>query len=131
MHSTVTLIRSTLIPKEWTHFTFRTTFILCGILSTRCRKLSSQVLVHIDTIASRDWYRFVSYRFFHHIPKVLCWTETWRPWRPLEYSELIVQKPVGGDLSFVTGCIILLEVTISRWSSVVIKGLAWPATIVR
>ncbi len=53
---------------------------------------------------------------FHHIPKVLYWIEIWWLWRPFEESELIVmfKKPVWDDLSFVTWCIILLEVSIRR-----------------
>ncbi len=49
---------------------------------------------------------------FHHIPKVLYWIEIWWLWRSFEQSELIVmfKKPVWDDLSFVTRCIILLEV---------------------
>ncbi len=35
------------------------------------------------------------------------------------------KKPVGDDLSFVTWCIILLEVVIRRWYTVIIKGWTW------
>ncbi len=61
---------------------------------------------------------------FHHIPKVLYWIKTWWLWRPFEYTELIVmfKKPVWDDFSFVTWRIILLEVAIRRWCTVVIKG---------
>ena len=54
---------------------------------------------------------------FHHIPKVLYWIDIWWLWRLLENSELIVmfKKPVWDDLSFLTWCIILLEVAIRRW----------------
>ncbi len=66
-----------------------------------------------------------------HIPKMLYWIEIWWLWRPFEKSELIVmlKKPVWDDLSFVTWCIILLEVTIRRWYTVFIKGWTWSATI--
>ncbi len=53
---------------------------------------------------------------FHHIPKVLYWIEIWWLWRPW-VKELIVmfKKPIWDDLSFVTWCMILLEVAIRRW----------------
>ncbi len=41
-------------------FAFRTALILRGIDSTRCCKHSSEILVHIDMIASRSCCRFVS-----------------------------------------------------------------------
>ncbi len=52
---------------------------------------------------------------FHQIPKVLYWIKIWWLWRPFELSELIFmfKKPVWDDLSFVTWCIILLEVMLS------------------
>ncbi len=40
-------------------FEFSTALILCGIDSTRCWKHSSEILVHIDMIASRSCCRFV------------------------------------------------------------------------
>ncbi len=43
----------------WTPFAFWTALILCGIDSTRCWKLSSEILVHIDLIASRSCCRFI------------------------------------------------------------------------
>ena len=51
----------------------------------------------------------------------------------VEASELILilKKPVWDYLSFVKWCIILLEVAIRRWSTVVIKGWTWSATILR
>ncbi len=57
---------------------------------------------------------------FHHIPKVLYWIEIW--W---------LKKPVWDDLSFVTWCIILLEVASEDEYTVVIKGWTWSATILR
>ncbi len=41
------------------------------------------------------------------------------------------KKPVWDDLSFVTWCIILLELSFRRWYTVVIKGWTWSATILR
>lgn len=71
-------------------------------------------------IASHRCCRFVGCTsmmlLFHHIPKVLCWIEIWWQWRALEYSEL---------------CIILLEVGIRRWGTLVIMGWSWSATILR
>ncbi len=52
-------IRYTLLVPCWTPFSFRTALILRGIVSTRCWKHSSEILVHIDMIASRGCYRFV------------------------------------------------------------------------
>ncbi len=62
---------------------------------------------------------------FHHIPKVLYLIEIWWLWRPFEESELIVifKKPVWDDLSFVTWCIILLEVAFRRWVHCSHKGM--------
>ncbi len=62
---------------------------------------------------------------FHHIPKVLYWIEIWWLWRTFELSELIVmfKKPVWDGLSFVTWCIILLEVAIRRWVYCSHKGM--------
>lgn len=40
-------------------FAFRTALILRGLDSTKCRKLSSSVLIHIDVIASRGCCGFV------------------------------------------------------------------------
>ncbi len=42
-------------------FSFRTALILRGIDSTRCWKHSSEILVHIDMIASHSCCRFVGY----------------------------------------------------------------------
>jgi len=49
---------------------------------------------------------------FHHIPKMLYWVEILCLWGPFYYSKLIVmfKKPISNDSSFVTWCIILLEV---------------------
>ncbi len=51
-------IRYTLLVPGWTPFAFRTALIL-DIDSTRCWKHSSEILVHIDMIASRSCCRFV------------------------------------------------------------------------
>ncbi len=40
-------------------FAFRSALILHGIYSTRCRKHSSEILVHIDMISSHSCCRFV------------------------------------------------------------------------
>ena len=50
-----------------------------------------------------------------------------------ECSELIVmfEKPVWDDLSFVTWCVIVLDVAIRRWSAVVIEGWRWSTMILR
>ncbi len=53
-------IRYTLLVVGWTPFSFRTALILRGIDSTRCWKQSSEILVHIDMIASRSCCRFVA-----------------------------------------------------------------------
>ncbi len=52
-------IRYTLLVPGWTPFASRTALILCGIDSTRFWKHSSEILVHIDMIASRSCCRFV------------------------------------------------------------------------
>ncbi len=52
-------IRYTLLVPGWPPFAFRTALILRGIDSTRCWKHSSEILVHIDMIASRSCCRFV------------------------------------------------------------------------
>ncbi len=51
-------IRYTLLVPGWTPFAFRTALIIRGIDSTRCWKHSSEILVHIDRIASRSCCRF-------------------------------------------------------------------------
>ncbi len=55
IHKLPTLLYTLLGPP----FAFRTALILCGIDSTRCWKHSSEILVHIDMIASRSCCRFV------------------------------------------------------------------------
>ncbi len=52
-------IRYTLLVPGWTPFAFKTALILRGIDSTRCWKHSSDILVHIDMIASHSCCRFV------------------------------------------------------------------------
>ncbi len=58
LHSLATLVRlaSTGLDPP---FAFRTALILRGIDSKRCWKYSSEILVHIDMIASRSRCRFV------------------------------------------------------------------------
>ncbi len=83
-------IRYTLLVPGLTHFAFRTALSLRGIDSTRFWKHSSEILVHINMIASRSCCRFVGLHIhdanlpFHHIPKVLYWIEIWWLWRPFE-----------------------------------------------
>lgn len=45
---------------NWTPFTFRTALMLRETDSKTCWKFSSEILVHIDTIASHSQCRFVS-----------------------------------------------------------------------
>ncbi len=52
-------IRYTLLVPGWTPFAFRTALIIHGIDSTRCWKHSSEILVHINMIASHSCCRFV------------------------------------------------------------------------
>ncbi len=52
-------IRYTLLVPVWTPFAFRTALILRGTGSKRCWKHSSEILVHIDMIASHSCCRFV------------------------------------------------------------------------
>ncbi len=52
-------IRYTLLVPVWTPFAFRTALILRGIDSTKCWKRFSEILVHIDMIASHSCCRFV------------------------------------------------------------------------
>ncbi len=52
-------IRYTLLVPGWTPFAFRTALIFHVIDSKRCWKHSSEILVHIDMIASRSCCRFV------------------------------------------------------------------------
>ncbi len=54
-------IRYTLLVPGRTPFTFRTALILRDTDSTRCWKHSSEILVHIDMIASHSCCRFVGY----------------------------------------------------------------------
>ncbi len=79
-------IRYILLVPGWTPFVFRTTLILRGIDLTRCWKHSSEILVHIDMIASHSCCRFVHDEnlSFHHITKVLYWIEIWWLWRTFE-----------------------------------------------
>ncbi len=51
-------IRYTLLVSGWTPFCLQN-LIIRGIDSTRCWKHSSEILVHIDMIASRSCCRFV------------------------------------------------------------------------
>ncbi len=86
------LIRYTLQVPGWTHFCLQNCLnSLWHRFPTRCRKHSSEILVHSDMVASRSCCRFVGYTFmmrtnlpFHHIPKVLYWIEIWWLWRPFE-----------------------------------------------
>lgn len=52
-------------------FAFRTAFLLSDIDSTSYWLYSSETLVHIDTMALYDCFRFADCKW-DHIPKVLC-----------------------------------------------------------
>ncbi len=58
IHSLATLL-GTSCYRVGPAFVFRTALILRGINSTRCWKHSSEILVHIDMIASHSCCRFV------------------------------------------------------------------------
>lgn len=83
-------------------------------------KYSSEILVHLDIIASFSCSRFVGIHdanlLFDYIPKVLYCIENWWLWRHSELSELtVIFKILGGDyLNFVIWWIILLE-AVFRW----------------
>ncbi len=59
IHSLATLLGTPCMYRVGPPFAFRTALILCGIDSTMFWKHSSEILVHIDMIASRSCCRFV------------------------------------------------------------------------
>ncbi len=59
IHSLATLLGTPCLYWIGLPFAFRTASFLCCIDSTRCWKFSSEILVHIDMIASRSCCRFV------------------------------------------------------------------------
>ncbi len=111
---------------------------LRGIDSTRCWRHSSEILVHIDMIASHSCCRFV-----------VCTSMMWisRSTTSQRCSIGLRSGDCGGHLSKVNSlscsrnqsemiwalwrCIILLDKYIRRWYTVVIKGWTWSATILR
>lgn len=68
-------------------WTLCTALILHGIDSTRCCKLSSEMLDHIDIRTLRSFCSFDANLPFHHILKVLSWIENRWLWRPFKYSK--------------------------------------------
>ncbi len=137
-HSLATLLGTPCKYRVRPPFAFRTALILCGIDSTRCWKHSSEILVHIDMIASRSCCRFVGCTSMMRISRS---TTSQRCSIGLrsgdcgghlsKVNSLSYKKRVGDDLSFVTWCIILLEVAIRRWVHCIIKGWTWSETILR
>ena len=101
----------------------QTALILRGILSTRCWKHSSEVLVHIDMTASHSCCRCVGCTSMMPISRSTTSQSCSvglrsGDWRPLAFRELVVMlnKPVSDDMSSVTRCIILLEAGQQQYS---------------
>ncbi len=69
IHSLATLLGTPSKYRVRPPFAFRTALILRGIDSTRCWKHSSEILVHIDMIASRSCSRFVDCTFMMRISR--------------------------------------------------------------
>ncbi len=95
-----------------------------------CWKHSSEILVHIDMIVSRNCCRFVGCTSMMWISRSTTSQKCSIGFRSGDggghlSKELIVmfKKPVWDDLSFVTWCIILLEVAIRRWVHCRHKGM--------
>ncbi len=131
-------IRYTLLVPGWTPFAFRTASILCGIDSTRCWKHSSEMLVHIDMIASHSCCRFV-----------VCTSMMWIS-RSTTYQRCSIglrSGDCGDHLSKVNSLSCSRNQSemiwalwrgalscwkyIRRWYTVFIKGWTWSATILR
>ncbi len=115
-HSLATLLGTPCLYRIGRPFAFRTSLILLGIDSTRFWKHSSEILVHIDMIAASPWCE--SPVPPHPKGALLDWDlvtveAIWVKWT---HCHVIVmfKKPVWDDLSFVTWCIILLEVAVRR-----------------
>ena len=102
-------------------FDLKTASILCAMESTRCWKQFFEILFHVDTIASQylpisQLHIHAANLLFNHVPKVFYWIHIQWLGRPLKNIKLIVMfmRPVWEDFSFVTWCIIMLEVAIRR-----------------
>ncbi len=132
-------IRYTLLEPFGPPFAFRTAFILRGIDSTRCWKHSSEILVHIDMIASRSCSRFVGCTSMMQIS---------RSTTSQRCSIGLRSGDCGGHLSKVNSLSCsrnqsemiwaLWHGALSCWKqpsedeyTVVIKGWTWSATILR
>ncbi len=105
-------------------FAFRTALILRGIDSTRCWKHSSEILVHIDMIASRSCYRFVGstsmMRISHSTTSQRC---SMRSGDCGGYLGKVKSLSCSRNQSEMIWCIILLEVAIRRWVHCSQKGM--------
>ncbi len=139
IHSLATLLGTPC--KYWVGppFASRTALILCGIDSTRCWKHSSEILVHIDMIASRSCCRFVGST---SMMRISCSTTSQR------CSIRVRSGDCGGHLSEVNSLSCsrnqsemiwaLWHGALSCWKyssedeyTVVIKGWIWSATVLR
>ncbi len=84
------LIRYTLLVPGWTPFCLQNCLNSSWHRFNKVLKHSSEVLVHIDMIASRSCCRFVGCTSMMRISrsttsqKVLYWIEIWWLWRPFE-----------------------------------------------
>ncbi len=137
IHSLATLL-GTLVSTGLDTFVFRSVLILRGMDSTRCWKHSSEMLVHIDMIASHSCCRFVG-----------CTSMMWisRSSTSQRCSIGLRSGDCGGYLSKVNsfscsrnqsemiwalwhGALSCWKY-IRRWYTVVIKRWTWSETILR
>ncbi len=138
IHSLATLLGTPCLYRVGPSFVFRTVLIHHGIDSTRCWKHSSEILVHIDIIASRSCYRFVG-----------CTSMMWisRSTTSQRCSIGLRSGDCGGHLSKVNSLSCSRNQSemiwalwhgalscwkyIRRWYTVVIKRWTWSETILR